>query len=236
MLNTTEQKKLLDKYGEDIEDIGTQVFHEFRVPGGKHGHGYPVVSPEDVIQAVFLKLVETDMGADALDGLNEPRGWLRTTARQYAMAEAEKRRRAVQADYSGGDDPTWAWVTEDPDYASDLGVPHRLPEEMEWEATEARVEEAVEDILCAIDHDERQSLFRLYYVEGLDQTEVAQALGRNIGWVYKYMSVTKKALGDEAARSLEVYRHWNFPDLYKYREDETQPTALLEALGEGTHS
>ena len=231
MLSTEEQRQLHEEYGQTIAKVSEQVFHQFRRKGGKLGHGYPVVEPDDLTQSVFLKLVETDMGVDALEDLDEAQAWIRTTARQVALSEAEKRRRAVQADYSGGDEATWSWVTEDPAYASDEGLPHEVPDEMAWADTKRRVEETVESILRRIHNPEHQALFRLYYVDGLDQKDAAKALQRSMGWVYKYMSVTRKELGAEAARSLEVYRHWSFPDLYKFREDETEPTELVEALG-----
>lgn len=186
---------------------------------GQFGHGYEVVSADDVEQAVYEQFIKTGVGADQLDAMESPLGYIRTTARLYGAAnEARSRRRAAQADFGpyfyGDERSLGGMVSNDHRYASRDGNP-----EQEVEAAEfiAEVNRVVESILTRIESLKQREAARAYYLDGLDSLDIARRLDSKPTAVRKALQRAREDIGPEADASLRAWREFAYPDAKRPR-------------------
>jgi len=70
-------------FREDIRRISREVERQFAAPSARFGHGYEIVSADDIEQSVYEQLLKSGMTAESLDAMDSVQAYIRTTARYY---------------------------------------------------------------------------------------------------------------------------------------------------------
>ena len=218
MLTPKEAGRLLASYGEMVSKVSQEVYREFRWGRAR----WAVVEADDIEQEVLRNLIEKGHGVEFLDELNEPQGWLRTTARHWAMDETRKRRSHYRTDFS---EEFWEQGPTD------------CPE-VENEVLDSMVDAEVRQVLgtvastllSGIRNDREREAARLFYLDGLDIAAIARRWGTKEGAAKMALSRARKAVGSEGAKALEVIRAYHHPDAKRPPAIDTLPAPLLDAL------
>lgn len=222
---------LVDKYGPTIKTIAAQVAREYAAPFGRRGHGYEVVSADDIEQATYEQLLRSGTTVESLDSKESPEAYLRTTARLYGAAnEAKARRRSVQSDLSGSEDDSEEGALGPAivrDHPSTLGNPE---EETLSEDLIAGARRIVETILRRVSSLNSREVARLFYLAGLDSPAIAARLKVQDAAVRKALQRARDEVGPEADASLRAWREFTHPGAKRPQATDARPTALIRMV------
>lgn len=234
VLDARAAETLIERYGDDIRTVSTQVSNQFSAKRGTFGHGWEIVAADDIEQAVYEQFIRSGVTADDLDSMNSSQAYIRTTARYYgANNEARARRRAVQAHYQEALDEERATIgsvivtTRATDHSDTYPEKNLLLADL----LEA-IESTVVDLIKEIRPKAQQAAARLFYLGGLDANEIAKALGAQPHAIRKALQRAREHLGLDADASLRAYREFTFPAAKRPQVREGTPTALVKVVRE----
>ena len=236
MLNTRDAEYLRYAYGATIRKVAGQVARQYAAKGGLHGHGYEVITADDVEQATYEQLIRSGVGVEALDEMDEVQGYIRTTARLYGAAnQSRARRRDILVDFGTPDvDSTTnsnhlAHIANNVRYASKIGNP-----ETENSGSDfiEEVYDAVLGILGNITSAISRAVAEHFYLDGLDANETAAKVGTSATAVRKALWRARGELGETAEASLRAWRLFAHPEAKRPQARDARPEALM-ALSRG---
>ena len=231
MLTTQDQQALVshDVYGPMIRRVAHSEAYK------SNGiYGFQITDDDDVIQDLFLQLVRTDMGVDALGKLECAESWLRHTARFMAQNAIDKRigaRKDANGKRIGRLDILDVGMFLAAYEAAPLhfiAPPPPHPEDVAAEDTFARMLEGTQKVILGIirkvEHPQQQEALVGYYLRGEQQQN-----SRDKQRLYR----GHKKLAPEDIASLQAWRVYNFPDTKRQPASQAAPEALLAVAEKG---
>lgn len=225
-----------------LPKLAVEVYHEFTRNGGANGYGRygaDVVTPAELVNWVFVRWAEApEVTVEWFASLDAPGAMLRTYLQNAARdilhqnVEGNRATNAVSVTPTGFtgaglDDPTDApahraamatgdqggdgfdWLANSADYASTIGNPE---EEFETNETLLALEDIVLAIIDGIDNEAQRTMLALYYIDGLEVSAAAHVYGVDNEYGKKALQRARKALGEDDAAALIVWRRFRFPD------------------------
>ena len=229
--------------------LAKEVYQEFTRPGGKNGYsrfGKDVLSVEDIVQKVFETWANSEhVTVTWFETLDEPMAMLRTfcqhAAQNVVNKNAHGHRQGVFVATTGftgsgltedGDDAgessgKFDWLANSKDYASDYAQPE---EEVLERSQHERLEAVIVDIIETIPNETHRGLAYLYYVEGISVDDAALTYGVSKQNARQGLARARKALSDEDAACLIVWRNTQHTTEGRQSVPKARPVRLLQVL------
>lgn len=229
--------------------LAKEVYQEFTRPGGKNGYarfGKDVLSPEDIVQTVFITWANSDhVTVSWFETLDEPMAMLRTFCQHAAQNIVNKNARGHRqgvtvsptgftgsglTEDEGGEGEgsgKFDWLANSKDFASDYAQPE---DEVLASDLRQRLEGEIVDIIDSIENETHRGIARLYYVDGSSLEDAARAYGVSNESGRQALARARRSVGDEDAACLIVWRKTEHSSEGRQPEPKAKPVRLLRVL------
>lgn len=225
----TELERIIEVYGEDIEDRAHKVESRMIAPVGEYGFGYRVAHWEDIQQRAYETLLINGVTLEDIQAHPEPLGYLYEMCLNKGIGEAKKAR-AFGKDYiltafsvDDADDP-FSWIGEQEHSQTPGPQAALMAQEFDKELREAVL------TIIAQTGEYGIEVLELWVFQGYTAREVSEALGASYEAVRVRIHRGLQKLSDDDRAALHAARTYLNPTVKRPKGLEAEGNSLMGLL------